>query len=169
MKPWKLSLIPIAMFGFGFALVPLYDVFCDITGLNGKLDLSVRHFDTNEISNRVVKFQFIADATARDTYNFHPEKSSLRVNLGQSYKTHFSVNNPSNKTLVVQAVPSVSPGASAQYLAKMECFCFNRQSILPGETVNMPLVFQVSQNLPTDINQMTLAYTLYVIDDSFES
>jgi cytochrome c oxidase assembly protein subunit 11 len=175
MKPWKLCFIPIGMFGFGFALVPLYDVFCDVTGLNGKPDLTQRQFEKVEFleevkeENRSIKFQLISDANARDQYSFLPVDPSLRVQLGQLYRTSFKLYNPTKKTLTFQAIPSVSPGLSAQYLAKMECFCFNQQIVKAGETVDMPLVFQVSQALPDDVNQMTLAYTLYVLDDLPES
>lgn len=169
MKPWKLCVIPVAMFGFGFAMVPLYDVFCDVTGLNGKPDLAKRTFEETMESARSIKFQLISDANARDQFDFLPNDHLLRVTPGEMYKTSFKLHNPTGNTMTFQAIPSVSPGPSAQYLAKMECFCFNQQVLKPGETVDMPLIFQVSQALPQDVNQMTLAYTLYVIDETPES
>ena len=121
-SPWKITLIPIAMFGFGFAMVPLYDVFCDITGLNGKnyqVSDSVDAQEGAEANTKVVELQLTADPSSRDEWNFYPEKKEISIQSGRMIKTHYTLKNPTNEPVIVRAVPSVSPGHWAQYLVKI--------------------------------------------------
>jgi cytochrome c oxidase assembly protein subunit 11 len=153
------------MFGFGFLMIPLYDVFCEVTGLNGKFDLEAASIISPQteaiaISSRQVTLQFTAAADDKD-WQFKPAESELVINTGQQYQTHFSLHNPTNKRVEFSAVPSISPGLAAEYLIKTECFCFQKQSLQPGESVEMPLIFQLRKDIPMDYKKLTLAYRIY--------
>ncbi|NQZ31648.1 MAG: cytochrome c oxidase assembly protein [Oceanospirillaceae bacterium] len=152
-----------AMFGFGFALVPLYDVFCDITGINGKVDLTPAKYSSTETSNREVKIQFIAVNNESMPWSFKPTQASLRVKLGKTYQTAYWAKNLTANYMVAQAVPSVAPSEAAQYLQKVDCFCFNRQPLNAGEQREMGLAFNVLAGMPEHIKTITLSYTLFDI------
>ena len=163
----RLTLMPLAMFGFGFALIPLYDVFCDITGLNGKPDLNISKNEQSQYSEtspalhppHPLIIQFTASSDHQ--WQFAPEETSLSIITGSRYRTEFSLSNPTNQTMSFTAIPSVSPGLAAEYLIKTECFCFQKQILAPGQTVNMPVAFTVRNDIPEDFPKMTLAYRLY--------
>ena len=163
----KLALVVLAMFGFAFALVPLYDVFCRITGLNGKTD--DRPATTERAvpdSTRSIQVEFLAHADARMPWEFSGETVRLSVRPGEVKLVNYRVFNPTERTMVGQAVPSVSPGPAAAYLKKVECFCFNRQELQPEQSKLMPLKFYIDPALPDDINTITLSYSLYDITQS---
>lgn len=163
----KLGLIIILMFGFAFALVPLYDVFCRITGLNGKTAEQPATADRAVIDDkRTVQIEFLAHADAQMPWQFSEETERLSVRPGEMKQVNYRVFNPTDRTMVAQAVPSVSPGPAAAYLKKVECFCFNRQELKAGENKLMPLKFYVDPALPDDINTITLSYSLYDITES---
>lgn len=160
----KLVLFPCLMFGFGFLLIPLYDVFCDITGLNGKFDLSPpdpKKIESVFISSHAVTLQFTAASDQQETWKFQPANSQLEINTGQQYSTHFTLHNPTNIAMEFTSIPSISPGLAAEYLIKTECFCFQKQILQAGEKVEMPLVFQLRSDLPKDYKKLTLAYRIY--------
>ena len=155
------------MFVFGFALVPLYDVFCEVTGINGKTNTSAyakRAAPTIDRS-RTVNVQFIARNNGDMNWHFMPKKKMMSVHPGESILTHFSVNNPNGHTMIAQAIPSVSPGRAASYFHKTACFCFEKQPLRSNEGIDMPLVFVVDHDLPRDIKTITLAYTLFDVTD----
>lgn len=170
----KLVLFPCAMFGFGFLLIPLYDVFCDITGLNGKFDLSPSIIDTQSlietdtllpsqkkfISHKVI-LQFTAASDQQEVWQFQPADAQLEISTGQQYKTHFTLHNPTNAIMEFTSIPSISPGLAAEYLIKTECFCFQKQILQAGEKVEMPVVFQLRNDTPKDYKKLTLAYRIY--------
>ncbi len=154
----------VAMFGFGFALVPLYDVICDVTGLNGNtsnLRESAEVAETSVESGRQVTMQFIANPHPGDNWRFEPSDAELVLNPGDVHRIHYTVTNPLDHPVVTQAIPSVSPSAASQYLKKIECFCFQEQTLAAGETVEMPLRFYVDPELPERVGKLTLSYTLY--------
>ncbi|EAT12382.1 cytochrome c oxidase assembly protein [Bermanella marisrubri] len=162
LSAWKLALVPIAMFGFGFALVPLYDIFCEVTGLNGKnfqVGQESAEVDTSVIKH--AKLQFLADPNSRDQWQFKPEHKSLQLTSGDMILTYYELTNPTDETVTVQAVPSVAPGEWAEYLVKIECFCFNQQVIEPGATVKLPLQVTLSAKAPEDVNHLSLSYRIY--------
>jgi len=161
----RLLIISSLMFGFAFALVPLYDVFCQVTGLNGKP--SMQQAKTSESINimQQVDVDFITHAQAGAPFKVIAKNQRMTVNTGEMNKVTFKASNLSDKDLVMQAVPSVSPGLSAQYLHKVECFCFQQQPIKAGESVDMTLLFYVDEELPTEIEEMTLSYALFDISD----
>lgn len=162
----KLLLVVVAMFGFGFALVPLYDVFCDITGLNGKTsDTAAIYEDSGVDKSRTVKVQFITRNAKGIPWNFEPVINEIDVHPGEMKLVSFYAKNKADHDIIGQAVPSVSPGLAANYFHKIECFCFTQQPLAAGKDVEMSLQFYVDVELPTDINTLTLSYTLYDITE----
>ena len=163
----KLALVVLVMFGFAFALVPLYDVFCRITGLNGKTAVQPATTERAVIdSKRTIQIEFLAHADTRMPWQFSGETARLSVRPGEMKLVNYRVFNPTDRTMIGQAVPSVSPGPAAAYLKKVECFCFNRQELQAGEIKLMPLKFYVDPDLPDNINTITLSYSLYEITQS---
>lgn len=162
----KLLLVVVAMFGFGFALVPLYDVFCDITGLNGKTNDSAAIYEDGGIDkSRTVKVQFITRNAKGIPWKFEPVINEINVHPGEMKLVSFYAKNKAEHDIIGQAVPSVSPGLAANYFHKIECFCFTQQPLAAGKDVEMSLQFYVDLELPTDINTLTLSYTLYDITE----
>ncbi|WP_429167784.1 cytochrome c oxidase assembly protein [Aeromonas rivipollensis] len=163
----KLALVVLVMFGFAFALVPLYDVFCRITGLNGKTAVQPATAERAVIdSKRTIQIEFLAHADTQMPWQFSGETARLSVRPGEMKLVNYRVFNPTDRTMIGQAVPSVSPGPAAAYLKKVECFCFNRQELQAGESKLMPLKFYVAPDLPDNINTITLSYSLYDITQS---
>ncbi len=166
----KLVFTVIAMFGFGFALVPLYDVFCDITGLNGKTATEATTYKADHIDkSRLITVQFISRTAQGAAWQFKPEMNSIQVHPGEMKFVKFYAKNESGQHAIGQAIPSVSPGIAANYFQKIECFCFNQQPLKASEDVWMPLQFYVDPELPEDINELTLSYTLFDVTASKDS
>jgi cytochrome c oxidase assembly protein subunit 11 len=166
----KLMFIVIAMFGFGFAMVPLYDVFCDITGLNGKTATEAAQVNQAGIDiTREVKVQFISHAAKDMPWQFLPEVAEIMVRPGETKIVKFYAKNESSVQMVGQSVPSVAPGRAASYFKKIECFCFEQQTLEGQEEVLMPLQFYIDPELPADVMTLTLSYTLYDVTTKIES
>ena len=166
----KLMLIVFGMFGFGFAMVPLYDVFCDITGLNGKTSNVAASYDAVSIdTERTITVQFLTRTAKGIPWRFEPMINEVKVHPGERKVVTFYAKNESVKDIIGQAVPSVSPGRAAIYFQKIECFCFNNQPLKASEDVEMGLQFYVDVDLPDDVSTITLSYTLYDITSSVDS
>jgi cytochrome c oxidase assembly protein subunit 11 len=165
-SPLKLAMIPLLMFGFGFALVPLYDVFCDITGLNGKTGrIEAAEIDVNQVdTSRTIEVRFLANTNTGLPWNFEPLVKKMDIHPGQVYEAVFRVRSASEQTTLGQAVPSVSPGLAALHFNKTECFCFTQQELAGRETRDMPLRFIVGTGISDDIEQITLSYTFFSLD-----
>ncbi|ROR98979.1 cytochrome c oxidase assembly protein subunit 11 [Sinobacterium caligoides] len=164
----KLSLLTLMMFAFGFLLVPIYDVICDVTGLNGKTSGErYRVTSTAVDQSRSVRVQLITMNNDNMSWEFKPMQQQLVVNPGQVMETQFYAKNPRQFSMIAQAVPSISPARAAAYFHKTECFCFNQQTLLAGQDIYMPLRFIVNQELPKDITTITLSYTLFDITNGF--
>ena len=165
-SPLKLAIVPLLMFGFGFALVPLYDVFCDITGLNGKTGrIEASEIDAGQVDiSRTIEVRFLANTNTGLPWNFEPLVKKMDVHPGQVYEAVFRVRSASEKTTLGQAVPSVSPGLAAAHFNKTECFCFTQQELAGRETRDMPLRFIVGTGISEDIEQITLSYTFFSLD-----
>ncbi|MFI3247252.1 MAG: cytochrome c oxidase assembly protein [Ferrimonas sp.] len=162
----KLCLAVVAMFGLGFALVPLYDVFCEITGINGKPRTeAVAQYHAAIDVERTVTVEFITYVRKDMPWQFEPMVHRLEVHPGETTEVAFMATNLSDQDLIGQAIPSVSPGQGALYFSKIACFCFNHQPLLAGETTEMGLMFYVDPELPPSIQTLTLSYTLYNITD----
>jgi len=166
----KLVLAAFAMFGFGFALVPLYDVFCDITGLNGKTsNVAATYTEDGIDTSRIITVQFITRTAKGIPWKFEPMINEIKVHPGEIKFVNFYAKNKSDRDIVGQAVPSVSPGLAANYFQKIECFCFTQQPLKAQEEVEMGLQFYVDIDLPKDITTLTLSYTLYDISEKVAS
>lgn len=167
----RLALTVIGMFAFGFALVPLYDVFCDLTGLNGKTGGPyVYEAETVQVDEtREITVQFVANNNVGMAWEFKPLQRQVKVHPGEMMEVHFIARNPTDKAMVGQAVPSVSPFRGADFLHKTECFCFTQQRLEAGEEIEMPLLFFVDQALPKDVSKLTLSYTLFDVTANFVS
>lgn len=160
----KIAVVAVAMFGFGYLLVPLYDVFCEITGLNGKtgrVDEAAVAKRYQPDLTRTVTVQFVANKNLAMPWEFGPVVASMQVHPGKVYATSFTARNPTARSMIGQAVPSVAPGKASRYFNKTECFCFEQQRLAAGESTDMPLRFIVDPNLPADVTTLTLAYTVF--------
>lgn len=146
---------------FAFALVPLYDVLCSMTGLNGKTNNTADLATTKIDTSRWVTVEFTSTVMPGLGWNFQAKQSSIKVHPGQIENVVFEAKNNTNSVVTGQAVPSVSPGEASLYLKKIECFCFQRQELKAGEAKDMPLRFYVSPDLPKDIQAITLSYAFY--------
>lgn len=160
---FKLLLTVVFMFGFGYALVPLYDVFCDITGLNGKTgQVSVQAAQAGTVdTERTVTVEFVATVNQGLNWQFKPVTHRMIVHPGQIYTVDYVAENPSTQPITAQAVPSVAPGRGGIYFNKTECFCFTQQTLAAGERKLMPVRFVVDPLLPGDISTLTLSYTFF--------
>ena len=166
----KLMLIVFGMFGFGFALVPLYDVFCDITGLNGKTNETAAIYMSDGIdTSRTVTVQFITRTAKGIPWQFEPMINEITVHPGEMKLVKFYAKNESTHDIIGQAVPSVSPGKAAAYFQKIECFCFTHQPLKSSEEVEMALQFYVDPELPAEVTTLTLSYTLYDVTGKVDS
>lgn len=166
---FKLALLALAMFGFGYAIVPLYRVFCEVTGIN-VLAMGDRFIESSGTSkplntqvdaSRLVTVEF--DANARGPWRFKPEKSSLRVHPGELATVMYEFHNTQERTITAQAIPSYAPEQAGPNFHKVECFCFKEHTLAPGEKKTWPVVFVVGSDLPTDVKTITLSYTFFEV------
>lgn len=158
----RLLIAVVAMFAFGFALVPLYDVMCKALGINGKTGDQYKQTQIVDQS-RQVRVQFLSTNSADMSWGFYPKAEELNVYPGAVNEMLFVAQNPTAKPMTAQAVPSISPSTAAVYFHKTECFCFTQQMLQPGERIEMPVRFIVDRDLPADVKHLTLAYTLFDI------
>ncbi len=162
--------ITVGMFAFGFVLVPIYDVFCEITGLNGKI--TGPSFLSEEskaiVEQRELLVQFMTHNNESMPWEFDSEKSQMRVITGNQYEAMFVFYNRTNKPMVGQVIPSVSPGRGAEYFHKTECFCFEQQLLAAGERIELPVRFIIDPALPNEIGSLSLGYTLFDITDKVD-
>ncbi|MEZ9883419.1 cytochrome c oxidase assembly protein [Vibrio splendidus] len=155
----------VAMFGFGFALVPLYDVMCEALGINGKTNTvsAVQPQGMQPDYSRTVRVEFMSHIKPDMPWQFAPEVRVLEVHPGEVVQTNYIAKNLSGTSLVGQAVPSVSPSMGATYFNKMECFCFNQQPLDGHKSAEMGLIFYIEPDIPESIHTLTLSYTLFNI------
>lgn len=164
----RLALGALLMAGFGYLLVPIYRVFCEYTGFNGttaRIDLG-RAATQGVDRTRWVTVEFAANTGAGLPWDFRPEVASLRVHPGEMVVARFEARNRGTREIVGQAVPSVTPGRAASHFRKIECFCFSRQPLAPGQTQTLPVQFQVASDLPPGIATLTLSYTFFELPGS---
>jgi cytochrome c oxidase assembly protein subunit 11 len=164
----KLIIIVVAMFGFGYALVPIYKKLCEVTGINilalqeqnvsgKKAKLGNTQIDTS----RTVTVEF--DSNAQGPWRFLPAKRSVQVHPGELITIMYEVANQQPRTIAGQAIPSYAPLQSAAHFNKFECFCFQQQTLGPNEVKQFPVVFVVDADLPKDVKNITLSYTFFEI------
>ncbi|MGR8980391.1 MAG: cytochrome c oxidase assembly protein [Gammaproteobacteria bacterium] len=160
-----LIIVAVAMFGFGYALVPLYDVLCKVTGLNGKVETKA----VNESekagfkadTTREITVEFMTTVNESAPMEFRAETKQIKIHPGAYYTVNFYAENKMGNPMVAQAIPSISPGPAAEYFKKTECFCFTEQNFKAQEAKTMPVRFVVNPELPEKYKTITLAYTFF--------
>ena len=159
----KLVLATFVMFSFGYALVPLYNVFCTITGLNGKTGrLTEVQAEALTVDNsRSITVEFVTNVDAQMPWEFKPLVNKVVVHPGVETQVEFEVHNWDVGAVAGQAVPSVAPNTVAKYFKKTECFCFTQQTLAANETRRMPVRFVVDPRLPREVTVLTLGYTFF--------
>ncbi len=147
---------------FVFALVPMYGLLCDLTGLNGKTRNEAQEVvDVSPDTSRTVTVEFLASVNESMPWDFRPVVARMTVHPGEVKQTSFLARNRTSTEMVGQAIPSVTPGLAALHFKKTECFCFTEQKFAAGEEREMPLIFMVDKDLPEHISTVTLAYTFF--------
>mgnify|MGYP001117927097 CR=1 FL=1 len=164
----KLAVVSVAMFAFVFVvMVPLYNVLCDALGINGKTDgTQYTSVPVAVDESRTITVQFVATNNEGMPWEFGPSVTAMKVHPGAVNDTVFFARNPLSKDMVAQAIPSISPSRAVKYFHKTECFCFNQQPLEANTDAEMPLQFIVDQDLPTDIQTITLSYTIFDVTDA---
>jgi len=159
---WKLLAIAAGSFAFGFALVPLYNVLCAVTGYGdqSKLRERVTAIEQPQL-DRTVTVEFLADVASAGTFEFRPVVRTVAVHPGQLFTAEFYARNLTGRDTVAQAVPNIAPSEVAAYFHKTECFCFSPQHFALNEGRDMPVRFIIDPALPRHIDLITLAYTFY--------
>ncbi len=162
----KLLVVALGMFGFGFALVPLYEKMCEVAGLRnvwqpGQAEASAVNSQVD--LTRTVTIEFDSN-TRMLPWTFKPMASSVEIHPGELIQMVYEVRNTQNEPVTGQAVPSYGPRLAAQYFRKLDCFCFTQQTLAAGEVRQMPVVFVIDPDLPKDVNTITLSYTFFRVD-----
>ncbi|MFO1353069.1 MAG: cytochrome c oxidase assembly protein [Gammaproteobacteria bacterium] len=154
------------MFGFSFAMVPLYVVYCKLTGTGAYATNAASFKDTRlaQAAERIVTVEFVASLNNFAPWEFRPAVAKMEVHPGEFYRTSFHAKNLDATARIGQAIPSIAPIQAAAYLQKLECFCFSQQSFAPGEVKDMPVVFRIDPALDPTITTVTLSYTFYRVD-----
>lgn len=157
----RLAVAAVVMFGFGFALVPFYEKICEAAGINNLLR-PAEAVNTQVDPSRKVVIEF--DANTHDLpWRFRPLQNAVDIHPGQLVQVNFEVRNTRDVPVTGQAVPSYGPQVAERYFRKLDCFCFSRQTLGPGETRTMPVVFVVDPALPAEVRTITLSYTFFEI------
>lgn len=157
----RLAIAAVGMFGFGFALVPFYEKICEVAGINNLLRPD-EVVNTQVDAGRKIVIEF--DANTHDLpWRFRPLQNAIEAHPGQLVQVAFEVSNSRDVPVTGQAVPSYGPQSAERYFRKLDCFCFARQTLAPGETRTMPVVFVVDPALPGEVNTITLSYTFFEI------
>jgi cytochrome c oxidase assembly protein subunit 11 len=165
----KLLLLVVGMFGFGFALIPIYDLICEVTGLGGRTG-GAYVYDPATMAvdrSRLVKVNFITNTNDGMPWEFRAEQGAMRVRPGELAEAMFHVYNPTDRPMIGQAIPSVVPVKAVAYFHKTECFCFQQQTLAPGQSMAMPMRFVVDPDLPRDVQSISLGYALFDVTDRF--
>lgn len=161
----KLLVIAVSMFGFGYALIPMYKKICDVTGVNflTPRDGTVATPEHTQIDkSRTVTIEF--DGNAQGPWRFRPTVSSMTVHPGEMVQVLYEVVNTQARKVAAQAIPSYAPQQSAAFFRKLECFCFTQQTLGPNEARQMPVAFYIDPSLPRDMTTITLSYTFFEIE-----
>jgi len=170
----KLAVVAAGMFGFGYALVPVYRAICEMTGINilalSELEVpggasggrNVRLPGNSQVDeSRTITVEF--DANARGLWNFKPAQNSMEVHPGQLNTVMYEFQNVQNRRMAAQAIPSYAPQQAAPYFNKLECFCFNQYTLDPGEKKQWPVAFVIDPKISRDVKTITLSYTFFEV------
>ena len=161
-----LTMAVFLMFGFGYALVPLYDLFCEITGIGGKPTVAATQNDDPDLEidlSRSVSIEFTGNSTNGFPWSIKPVINKTKVRPGEIHEVNYLVKNFSSQDMVGQAIPSVTPMQAARHVVKLECFCFNNQTLAAGEERLMPVRFYIDPELAKDTATVTLSYSFFEV------
>ncbi len=166
----KLGLWAVGMFGFAvWVMPPLYDAFCEITGLNGKTGGRYEAVDSGVDTSRTITVQFVATNNESMPWEFGPKVKSVKVHPGEQKRIDYLARNPTDRSMIGQAVPSLVPYKASAYFHKTECFCFEQQPLTAGESAELPMYFIVDRDIPKQIHTITLSYTLFDVTERYAS
>ena len=165
----KLLVVTALMFGFGYALVPIYGAICKALGINvlslselGTMANGVAFDKNTQVDlSRTITIEF--DANARGPWDFKPAQRSVEVHPGELTTVMYEFRNVQNRTMAAQAIPSYAPMQAMPYFNKLECFCFNEYTLKPGESKQWPVVFVIDPKLSKDVKTITLSYTFFEV------
>jgi cytochrome c oxidase assembly protein subunit 11 len=163
----KLVVVAVMMFGFGYALIPVYKQICELTGVNllTQKDATVeRPANTQVDTTRTITIEF--DANAQGPWRFRPTVSSMQVHPGEMAQVVYEVVNTQSRSIDAQAIPSYAPQQASAHFKKVECFCFQQQTLKANEAKQMPVLFYIDPALPRDVKTITLSYTFFEIGGS---
>ncbi len=170
----KLVVVTALMFGFGYALVPIYRTICTALGINvlslaeidvqGGARANANAKNTQVDASRTITIEF--DANSRGPWEFRPAKRSVEVHPGEMTTVMYEFRNVQNRTMAAQAIPSYAPMQAMPYFNKLECFCFNQYTLKPGEAKQWPVVFVIDPKLSKDVKTITLSYTFFEVGGS---
>ena len=170
----KLLVVVVAMFGFGYALVPMYRAICEALGVNVLTLAELRSMswaggtaaqNTQVDLTRSVTIEF--DANVRGPWEFKPEKRSVQVHPGELTTVMYEFRNAQDRAMVAQAIPSYAPMQAGAHFSKLQCFCFNEWALAPGESKRWPVAFVIDPKLPREVNTITLSYTFFEVGGKF--
>jgi cytochrome c oxidase assembly protein subunit 11 len=159
----KLLIVAVAMFGFGYALVPFYLKICEVTGVNSVMK-------ADEVANtqidmaRFVTIEFDSNLRSNLPWTFRPLQTNVRIHPGELTTVMYEIRNNSGRAVTGQAIPSYGPQVAGRYFKKLDCFCFTQQTLQPGEVRWMPVAFVIEKGLPDDVNTITLSYTFFEVE-----
>ena len=168
----KLAVVALAMFGFGYALVPIYFAICEMTGINilalgekelpGSGNARLAEPENSQVdTSRLITVEF--DANARGPWHFKPMQNSLKVHPGEMATVMYEFQNVQDRAMSAQAIPSYAPKQAAAHFNKLECFCFNQYTLAPGEKKMWPVAFVIDKKLSKDVTTITLSYTFFEV------
>lgn len=158
----RLSIVAVAMFGFGYAMVPFYDQICQALGINSLVARDEAPANTQVDRSRTVTIEFDANVHAMP-WRFQPAVRHLAVHPGELVHVEYEIANVRSSPVTGQAVPSYGPALAGRFFRKLECFCFTQQTLAGGETRRMPVTFVVDPALPGEISTITLSYTFFEV------
>jgi cytochrome c oxidase assembly protein subunit 11 len=157
-------------FAFGFAMVPLYDVFCEITGINGKVSKMAATEVASPIdASRTLSLQFTGSVDARGAWEFVPNVGSVDARPGEIVEATFRARNLSGAPAFAQAIPSIAPGEAAPHVKKFECFCYQKMAFAKGEEKTLKVRFRVDPEVPAEVSTLTLAYTFFTVTETAQA
>ncbi len=158
----KLAVMSVLMFGFGYLLVPLYEIICDVTGVN-QIVKADEVINTQVDPSRYITVEF--DSNSRgDLWHLKAMERKKRVHPGELVEVVYEVHNPSSRSVLGQAIPSYGPAYASRHIKKLDCFCFTQQKIEAGETRQLPVVFVIDSDVPSDIHTITLSFTMFEVE-----
>lgn len=165
----QLLVLTVAMFGFGYLLVPLYDAFCELTGIRSTFTASDPNVAMAVATDREVTIEFIATPNINAPWDFAPSEAKMKVQPGKLYQATYVATNLTDASITGNSVPDVKPSQAAKYFRKTECFCFTPQPFAAGQRRELPVRFIVDPDLPPHIETITLSYSLYSIQQAADA